>query len=129
MTAEQTMTAVEPLKVTSHGHRFFSEEYKRTVVEKCLVPGASLSAVALAHGFNANLLRKWVDRYGRRLVRGKSSKLLPVKVEGKPVRKRRAYRRRSVEARAVRAVMPSAIELEMGSAKLTLRGDVDRAQL
>ncbi|WP_083438250.1 transposase [Caldimonas brevitalea] len=30
------------------------------VVEECLRPGVSIAAVALAHGLNANMLRKWV---------------------------------------------------------------------
>jgi transposase len=129
MATEQTAVAVEPLKVTSHGHRFFGEEYKRAVVEKCLAPGASLSAVALAHGFNANLVRKWVDQHRRRVAARKGAKLLAVTVKGKMVRKRQAYRRRSTVVRTVSAMVPSVIELEVGSTKLTLRGDVDRAQL
>jgi len=129
MATEQGGTAVEPLKVTSHGHRFFSEEYKRAVVARCLEPGASLSAVALAHGFNANLVRKWVDRHRHRGAAGKGAKLLPVTVKGKLPRKRRAYRRRSTEVKAVRAAAPSLIELELGSVKLILRGEVDRSAL
>jgi transposase len=54
---------VEPLRVNRDGKRFVSEGYKRAVVEKCLAPGASVSAVALAHKFNANLVRKWIDKY------------------------------------------------------------------
>jgi transposase-like protein len=30
------------------------------VVEACAVPGASVAAVALEHGLNANLLRRWL---------------------------------------------------------------------
>src|SRR5579871_3056391 len=128
MATEHTGTAVEPLKVTSHGHRFFSEEFKRAVLEKCLAPGASLAGVALAHGFNANLVRKWVKRHSARRAAGKGAKLLPVTVNGQSVRKHRAYMRRSPEVRAVHAVVRRCIELEVGSTKLTLRGDVDRSR-
>jgi transposase len=43
--------------------RRHSDELKAKVVAACDVPGASISAVALAHGLNANLVRKW--RSGR----------------------------------------------------------------
>ena len=42
-------------------------ELKARVLSACDEPGASISAVALAHGLNANLVRKW--REGRGLKR------------------------------------------------------------
>jgi len=35
-------------------------EFKAGVIGECLRPGVSIAAVALAHGLNANMLRKWV---------------------------------------------------------------------
>ena len=49
-----------PYRVTSNGRRYFSKSHKEAGLAKCLAPGASLAAVALANGFNANLVRKWV---------------------------------------------------------------------
>jgi transposase len=43
--------------------RRHSAEFKAEVLAACEQPGASTSAVALAHGLNANLVRKW--RMGR----------------------------------------------------------------
>lgn len=40
--------------------RRHSAEFKAAVIEECLRPGVSIAAVALAHGLNANMLRKWV---------------------------------------------------------------------
>ena len=40
-------------------------QIKAKVLAACNEPGASISAVALAHGLNANLVRKW--RHGRGL--------------------------------------------------------------
>ena len=40
--------------------RRHTSEFKATVIEECLRPGVSIAAVALAHGLNANMLRKWV---------------------------------------------------------------------
>ncbi len=35
---------------------------KRRIVELCLTPGASVAGIALAHGVNANLVRKWIAK-------------------------------------------------------------------
>ena len=40
--------------------RHHSAEFKAKLVEECARPGVSMAAVALAHGLNANLLRRWV---------------------------------------------------------------------
>ncbi len=42
-------------------------EIKAKVLAACSEAGASIAAVALAHGLNANLVRKW--RHGRGLMR------------------------------------------------------------
>jgi transposase len=47
--------------------RQHSAELKAKVLAACEEPGASISAVALAHGLNANLVRQW--REGRGLKR------------------------------------------------------------
>ncbi|WP_246247112.1 transposase, partial [Candidatus Methylobacter favarea] len=33
------------------------------LVEACLQPGISVARMALEHGINANLLRKWINQY------------------------------------------------------------------
>lgn len=40
--------------------RHHSAAFKQQVVEACRRPGVSVAAVALAHGLNANLLRRWL---------------------------------------------------------------------
>ena len=47
--------------------RVHDAQLKAAVLAACNEPGASISAVALAHGLNANLVRKW--RHGRGLKR------------------------------------------------------------
>jgi transposase len=42
------------------GRRRYDEESKRSLARACLQPGVSLAGMALKHGVNANLLRKWV---------------------------------------------------------------------
>ena len=51
-------------KVESRARRVHGAEIKSKVLAECGRPGASVSAVALAHGLNANLVRKWMQGRG-----------------------------------------------------------------
>lgn len=42
----------------------YSAEFKAQVLAECQQPGASVAAIALAHGLNINLLRKWLVGHG-----------------------------------------------------------------
>lgn len=42
------------------GRRRYDPGSKERLVAACLEPGVSISGLALAHGINANLLRRWV---------------------------------------------------------------------
>jgi transposase len=44
---------------TSAPRRRHSRQLKTEVLAACAQPGASVAAVALAHGLNANLVHKW----------------------------------------------------------------------
>lgn len=41
----------------------YSKSFKTQVVQECLQPGISIANVALRHGINANLVRKWIPVY------------------------------------------------------------------
>lgn len=45
------------------GRRRYDPQSKRDLAKACLQPGVSLAGMALKHGVNANLLRKWVGSY------------------------------------------------------------------
>ena len=47
------------------GRRRYERESKQALARACLQPGVLLAGMALKHGVNANLLRKWVVRYQR----------------------------------------------------------------
>ena len=51
-----------PLQVADarRRRRLHSDEFKADAVAECMRPGISIAAVAMAHGVNANLLRRWV---------------------------------------------------------------------
>ena len=51
----------------SSQRRVHGAEFKAQVLAECQRPGASVAAVALAHGLNVNLVRKWL--IGRGLKR------------------------------------------------------------
>lgn len=40
--------------------RLHSDEFKADAVAACMQPGVSMASVAMSHGINANLLRRWV---------------------------------------------------------------------
>jgi transposase len=54
------------VRVLSNGKRIYAEEFKTDLVRQCLVPGASVAATGMAHGINANLLRRWIVLHGAR---------------------------------------------------------------
>lgn len=43
------------------GRRRYDKQAKAELVQTCLKPGVSVARVALEHGINANLLRKWIS--------------------------------------------------------------------
>ncbi len=41
----------------------YPKPLKAQIVQECLPPGVSMASVALRHGINANLVRKWIPLY------------------------------------------------------------------
>ena len=63
----------------SNGRSMYHAEAKRELVRRCLEPGVSLAATAVAHGLNPNLLRKWVVlQTGKPKSAARESRLLAV---------------------------------------------------
>ena len=53
---------------TRRRRRIHAPQFKAELVAICQQPGISVTAIALDHGINANLLRRWVtehERYGK----------------------------------------------------------------
>lgn len=108
-----------------NGRCRYNKAAKRELVRRCLQPGVSLAATALAHGVNANLLRKWVATQSdsartRATVRSLASAgtvLLPVRVTEQGAREPHAP--------------PSAgyVEILLGGATLRVHGRVDAESL
>lgn len=107
-----------------NGKRVYVHEFKLGLVRRCcLEPDVSVSAVALEHGINANLLRKWIDKH-RAEVEDPSIALLPVTIA-------------PIEATSQPAPEPvpatprecGSIEIEVFGARLILRGEIDARRL
>jgi transposase-like protein len=66
--------------------RQHAHEFKQRLVALCL-PGISISGVALAHGVNANLLRRWIKQFSAphpRPAISTAMPLVPIQVELPP---------------------------------------------
>lgn len=134
------MKAVEGIKGTPR--RQHDRAFKADLVEQCLLPGASVAAVALAGGVNANLLFRWRREYLRckqlsRPASSSSAVLVPVHVDSAmdadAVRSHSSAPSPASNAVVV-ATQRSArasgiIELDIAGAVLRLRGPVDEASL
>jgi transposase len=121
--------------------RQHEKSFKAELVEQCLAPGASVAAVALAGGINANLLFKWrrdrlrSQRLGS-VASSSSAVLVPVHVAAvmdgaaghsqssapSPASTASVAPQRSVRTTGI-------IELDIAGAQLRLRGPVDEASL
>ena len=110
--------------------REHSAEFKRELVARSLEPGVSVAAIAMGSGINANLLFGWRRKHLKSLAqaeptpaRSATAVLLPVSIEASP---------REVHCAAPAPPARSSsgtIEIEIGSARVRLRGPVDDASL
>jgi transposase len=108
--------------------RKYSAEFKKELVERSLQRGASVSAIALDNGINANVLFKW-RRVHLRATRGahrapQQAVLLPVNVSASqemPVC--------AVPKPATVVTAAGVIEIEVSGARVRVRGAVDPANL
>ena len=103
--------------------------FKRELIERSLHPGASISAIALENGLNANLLFKWRRMHLRgdstgagRLVRSSGPTMLPVTICPAPVDSTRS-------PTPLPRTSPGVIEIDIGAARVRVRGAVDEANL
>lgn len=76
-------TIVEAVLPGRRRRRRHSDEFKAEVIRAARVPGVSIAAVALNHGLNANLLRRWVLEQEGKLAPARVSKRKPIEAVGK----------------------------------------------
>jgi transposase len=112
--------------VLRNGKRVYVHGFKLALVRRCLEPGVSVSAVALEHGINANLLRKWIDKHRDEAGVRRAPVLLPVTIE--PAQTASAATAPMIAAPAPHESNP-AIEIEVFGARVRLHGEIDARRL
>jgi transposase len=110
--------------------RVHSAEFKAQVLAECRRPGASVAAVALSHGLNVNLVRKWLvgrglKRTGLMVPRQVAAavpamQFVPVELAEAGVIEPPVEAKVGLQRSAV-AEPPIHIELRRGGAQLTVR--------
>ena len=76
--ASQTRTTQGPKR------RFYSLELKVQVVQTCAQPGASIAAVALQHGINANIVHRWIREHRQGTLVTQPQAFVPVTLSTEP---------------------------------------------
>jgi transposase len=76
--ASQTRTSQAPKR------RFYSLELKVQVVQTCAQPGASIAAVALQHGINANIVHRWIREHRQGMLVTQPQAFVPVTLSTQP---------------------------------------------
>jgi transposase len=112
---------VDKLTSARRTRREHSAEFKRDLVERSLQPDASVSAIALEAGINANLLFAWRRQHLRSTtaVAGSVATLLPVTVQ--PPESPSSPLAVAAPTRPVTGT----IEIELAGARVRVRGHVD----
>ena len=119
-----TSTHVIAKHTSSRGtRRLRTIEEKRRIVEEVLTGTESVAIVARRHEVNANLVFAWRRQYERGLLELSAARAALVSVKVAAVRAgKRAYRRRALSTRTDQPPGDDCVELEIGAAKLRLRG-------
>ena len=122
-----------PIATKTRTRRRHSLAFKRKLVAMTERAGASVAAIALEHGINANLLFRWKHQlpgksHAEKTVR--AAALLPVTVDPMPPMDTIASSPAPVSIKSTAQVAPTGvIEIEVSGARVRLRGPVDQGNL
>ena len=121
----------DQVRGSTRSRRQHEREFKEDLIAQSLVAGASVSAIAMKGGINANLLFKWRREHVRAKIGSvpAAATLLPVcvipDVDSMPISQPTA----PGGAGVTRSARQGVIEIEMAGAQLRLRGAVDETML
>jgi transposase len=124
--------SVSGVRVNRTGRRTYTLEYKVDLVRRCSEPGVSVAAMALAHGINANLVRRWIVRHQRALIDSTAKPLvtmLPVTLEASTLMLEAPAENQADASTKRQRPGATTIEIELYGARIHLRGDVDAQAL
>jgi transposase len=115
-------TMKDQAAVRPRGRRQHDRAFKDDLIAQSLVPGASVSAIAMKGGINANLLFKWRREHLRATRAPGDATMLPVCVLPEPATASGTVAAMPEAAvSASRSVRPGVIEIEFAGAHLRLR--------
>jgi len=121
----------DQVRGSARTRRQHEREFKEDLIAQSLAPGASVAAIAMKGGINANLLFKWRREHVRAKTESvpTATTLLPVCVV--PAAEPAPTLPPPTAGGAVgsRNARPGVIEIEIAGAQLRLRGAVDEAAL
>ncbi|CAN7664370.1 MULTISPECIES: IS66-like element accessory protein TnpA [unclassified Variovorax] len=113
--------------------RHHERAFKARLIELSMQPGASVSAIAMANGINANLLFKWRRDRQRELtlLHTTPAVLLPVRLAsvGEDSGVNAISPLATIAPAPAKPARTGVIELEIAGAQLRLHGAVDEASL
>src|SRR6266567_4700654 len=117
--------------VSGRTRRLHDRAFKDELIAQSLVPGASVAAIAMKGGINANLLFKWRREHVRAMVVSAptAATLLPVCVIPEAASASTVQPTVRVGPAINRSSHPGVIEVEIAGAQLRLRGAVDETAL
>jgi len=115
------------------GRNIYEPSAKRRLIEACEEPGVSISGMALAHGLNTNVLRKWMTRARKLEADTKGSKLerrAPGAPKLLPVTMLTESTHETLVASAAKTTAPSnndagRIHIELGGARISVDAGVN----
>lgn len=107
-------------QIDASGRRWYTSEFKQGIVAACRAPGASISRIAVEHGLNPNLVRKWLDKAAGVGSTDNVTRLLPVIAAQSP--------EPSAESESVEASR-FVIEVQLASGAVILVSEHARAEM
>ena len=121
----------DQVRGSTRRRRQHEREFKEDLIAQSLAPGASVAAIAMKGGINANLLFKWRREYVRARIESApaAATLLPVCVVADADPAPTSLPPTAGGAVVSRNARPGVIEIEVAGAQLRLRGAVDETML
>lgn len=121
-----------PFRVRTNrtGRRTYSRDYKLEIVDECSAPGASIAAIALSHGINANVVRRWIVQHRRGVLNPIATAMpamLPITVT--PTGQLASHARAETGRPGSKRSPAGMIEIELEGARIRVRGAVDGTAL
>lgn len=119
----------DQVRGSTRRRRQHEREFKEDLIAQSLAPGASVAAIAMKGGINANLLFKWRREHVRAKTEPAAATLLPVCVVTEAEPAPTSQPPMAGGAVISRSARPGVIEIEIAGAQLRLRGAVDETML